>query len=324
MGAFDPAYNPPYQVSKSKPAAATQAPGYGAALAYYQGQYEPQQAYLDLQQTQQRNKIGQLYAANGLNGSQAGQNSQFANQDYSLGLQGLGVDRNNVGIDNDYYNSLQSLVNNDLSGSLGYQDIVGGLAQKLLGLQQGAVNQTYDTNRRNQISSTVATGGAQSLMNIKGLQDIYGVQQNQLGQLQQGYESTQAQIAEAKRNAQTSADRETLGIQHDLKLNDNQLAALDIKAKELGLSRDKALAGIQQGLAKMNLDTTLSVGDVLDAITSGDFQRQQIGEQIIREAQSAYGGGYFPDQNYGGSSSGSRSSDAGTGKSTSFTTLYTQ
>lgn len=263
-------------------------PQFQAATQYYQGMYEPQLATIDYNQQLQQNALGRAYAGSNLAAGQSGQNANFANQDYALGMEKLGLQRQGVGVDELYYAKLMNLLESDLSGTFGYQDKLGTLAQQMLGLQQGAVNQTHDTNRRNQISSVIANGGLQSRNNIKNLQDIYGVQQNQLGQLDQGYKETLASIDEAKRQAENAFGQRKIGVERDQAMNANQLAQLDIVAKELGLSRDKALAAIQQGLSTLKLDATLKAADIMDAMASGDFQRQQIAQQIIMEARNSY------------------------------------
>lgn len=282
-------------ISAPKPRPTPPSTGYQTALNYYQGMAEPDLAYINLQKTQQQNKLGQLYAANGLAQSQYGQNAGFADQDYNLGLQKLGLQRSDIDVNDLYYQRMLGLNDMDYQGTLKYQDTLQALASQLLGLQQGAVNQNYNSNRRNQLSSVTATGGLQSRNNILTLQDLYGTQQNQLGQLQQGYDQTLAGIAEAKRSAESAYGKTKLGLEHDLQLNENQRAMLDLDAKELGLSREKALAAMKQGLAKLNLDTVMSVQDLYDAMEMGDFQTQQIASQIINQAKQAYLGGYFPD-----------------------------
>ncbi len=285
----------------------SQPPGYNAALQYYQGQYEPQQAALDLQQSQQQQRLGLLEAGRGMGASNAGQNAAFANQGYDLGMEKLGLQRNSLGSNTDYYNQLLGLLGNDLSGTLGYQDKLQTLASQLYGVNQAEVGTAADIQRRNQISSAVGSGALQSKGNIQSLADIYTNRDYGLSKLKTGFETANAGFDEARRSAQTGFEQRQLGIKHELDLNADQLKMLDLTAKDLGLSRDKALSAIKQGLDSLNLSSVLDVQDVFDALSSGDFQRQQIGEQIVRSATSAYGAGYFGNGSaYGASGNPSR------------------
>lgn len=247
---------PLYDEGRSPTQSAIGQTGYQQALNYYQGQAEPQLAYLNLQGTQAQNKLGQFYAAKDLAASQLGSGRNFANQDYGLGMERLGLQRGAVGVDTDYYHTLQNLAGN------------------MLGLNQLDINTQYNTGVRNQMSQAIAAGAVQSKGNVSNLADLFMNKNISMGKLQGNYD---AQMA---------------GYDRQLKLNTNQLAQLDITAKELGLSREKALSSISQGLAKLNLDAVLHAGDLMDALQSNDFERQQIALQIIHAASDAAPG--FP------------------------------
>lgn len=256
--------------------------GYQQALNYYTGQYQPQLATLDLQGTIDQNHLGQFYAQNQLAQSQAGQNGSFANQDYGLGMENIGNQRAGIGIDTNYWQ--QMLASN---GTL------ANLSNQLLGLNTQDITNQAQAATRNQTSQAVANGALQAKNTVSNLADI--ITQRDLG------------IGKAQNQNQTmltNLNQQDYRYQRAIDMNANQLKGLDITAKQLGLSRDKALASINQGLARLNLDNTIGAQDLFDAMQSNDYQRQQIADQIIREATQGYSAGYFGNPSSPGSYSG--------------------
>lgn len=72
------------------------------------------------------------------------------------------------------------------------------------------------------------------------------------------------------------------------RLDDNN-KTLDIKAKEYGIDRQQVQANLQQGLAKLGIDQTTSVNQILDMLSSNDIQQRAVAEQIFRQGME-YGG----------------------------------
>lgn len=286
-------YNTPKYPTPDTKSGVTSTPGVGAAQQYYTAYYGPEFANIDLQQAQQRNKIGYLTAAQQLAGSQSGANKNYANQDYALGMEGVGLQRGQVGMDEAYYRQLLGVNDRDLSGSMGYQDTLTTLAQQLLGLNRSDVLRQATNAREAALSSATPLGAVQSRNTRLGLTDIIAQQDSSLAQLNQGYDTQMAGIGEARRNAQLGHDKTQLGLQHQLDLNQSELSALDLRAKELGLTREKALSQLQQGLESMNLSTVIGVKDIMSALTSGDMQRMMLAEQVARQAEEAARAGYF-------------------------------
>lgn len=227
------------------------------AMGYASGLYEPQYAALDYQQTLNQNHLGDVYARSALQQGHAGTNANFVNQDYGLGMEKIGLDRGAVGIDTEY------------------QQKMAEYAQTLLGLNKADITTQAGTATRNQTSEAIANGALQSKNNIATLTDITMQRDNAIAKATNAYDQTKA------------------GIDRSLAMNENQLQQLDVVAKELGLSRDKALAAINQGLQNLNLDTMISARDITDALMSGDVQRMQIANQVIMEGNRAYESGAF-------------------------------
>lgn len=268
-------------------------PNQKLAQDYYRAQYEPQLAYIDYQGVQAQNKMGQFYAQKQLAQSQGGQNSNFANQDYALGMDRLGLQRSGLGIDANYYQAL-----------LGKQGLLTDLANQLYGFNTQEITNQAQGATRNQISQSVAAGSLQAKNTVANLADIITQRDIGLGKAKNALDSTL-----------NSLDERRLGLQRSADLNANQLKQLDITAKELGLSRDKALAAISQGLARMNLNSVIGAQDLFDAMQSNDYQRQAIANQITMEATRGYEMGLFgypSPATYSGTPAGtSTSSSAG-------------
>lgn len=161
-----------------------------------------------------------------------------------------------------------------LGNAVGGVDVAKKLAAELLGLQNAGFD--IDSLEANQRAAT-QDRGLRSDATARGAYTTPGLKSD-LGDVQSNLANTQGRIGLSRKEA-------------DLRYRQTQ-DELDRRAKDLGLDRKAYDAQLQQGLAKLNLDGIITASDLAAAITSGDFQQQQIAESIIRQAQQ--NAAYFP------------------------------
>lgn len=283
----------------------TQRSGYQRALDFFGTANQTQQDWIDFQRTQFQNQIGLLQ------GNQALQ-SRLLNEDYStslarLGLQGegIGIDKEAIGREIAYYSNLLGLSEEDFKRTSGTLDTLGTLASEALALQlQGigvdetSAKQLADVNTRQVLSDATARGAVPAPGTQQAFTDIQNQLVNQLEafginrkESERGFRELMTNLTERKGQLGTDFQRETLGLKNKQQQARDAEKQLGLRAKDLGLQKDQLRTALQQGLAKLNLDTVISIDELMGAIVGGDFKQQQIAEDIIRQATDA--AGYF-------------------------------
>lgn len=208
---------------------------------------------------------------------------QFANnQTYRDQLAGQ------IGMTNASQSAQTDYLNQDYNTGLSRLD----LQQKSQGIQKNALgrqpqylatlhdlanqllNQSADTARRGATSSAIARGANTSIGFNQQLGDINSQLANQLAQSDTRYAEQQASVAD-------------------------QNAALDLQAKDLGLSRDALKTELSRGLDRLGLSSMMSVADLTGKLNSSQVQDQVIAQQIFNEAMqsSDYYAQHYPGFN---------------------------
>lgn len=159
---------------------------------------------------------------------------------------------------------------------LSFDDVLAGLNNESAGIREQLANQLlgFDQDRseldmgyrRDQLGlGNQIAGERDNLANI-------GIDRDQN---RYGLDSTMRDIG---------LSREELGANYNSTMRD-----LDIRGGELGLTRDQMAASIQRQLENASLDRFFGVADVMNALNSNDIQRQQLAEQIVRQATANAG-----------------------------------
>lgn len=136
--------------------------------------------------------------------------------------------------------------------------------------------QSWQNAGRNQFATKSEATPRGSVGSVGYKQKMTGIQQDLANQL--------TGIGIDKDSAVFGAREAAMGrTEQKAKINDNN-AMLDIKAKEYGIDRAQVESNLQQGLAKLGIDQTASVGQIMDMLASNDVQQRALGEQIFRDA----------------------------------------
>lgn len=299
------------------------------AYNYYTAQNGAAMAQLGLADSMGMTDIAQANANADLMERYGQQDIGFGNRQYDLTMGGIGIDRDTANRQYGYYGQLSGMANANLARQLGLLDESSGLyrdsaarQQAYIGQQQGFntegynldvgnINQNHQTALRQQREQAAMSGSNTSFGNRWALGDIAGTHQYQLGQADLGRRETDAGLVDQGRSVQEQLARQLLGIKGergDLQYSNtreqlgyreqqaqtqDRLRHLDIRAGEAGLTRDQMQSGIQRQLERSQLDRFFGVADVLAALDSNDIQRQQLAEQIIRQATAGVASGMF-------------------------------
>lgn len=123
------------------------------------------------------------------------------------------------------------------------------------------------------------TGIARDTSALRRMEQQVGFE-DQRGQLG----SDQARVKNAEDLARIGFDRQGIeNIRAGGNLED-QKKQLNLRAWQMGLDEDTLKNTLQQGLNRIGIDTAMSVGDLMDALTSNDLQARQVAEQIYTTA----------------------------------------
>jgi hypothetical protein len=252
--------------------------GQAAAM---RGQYDAQQARIPL--------INASY----------GQQASGMTRESDLRRQLLGYDRGNIDIERGglnrqigYYGNVQGTKDRQTAAMLGYLDRdyrsgLGGLQvqrnQANLGAEQTTGNLNSDATARGAYTAAGTNTQRTDIQNNLA-QQIAGINIEQ-EKLQTGTERSQSNLLFDQELGRMST------AEQQARLGDRQ-KTLDNEAAKLGVQGDILGAQLQQGLARLNLDQTMSVGQLMDAMSSNDAQQQALAAQIIQQAVGA--AGYFP------------------------------
>jgi hypothetical protein len=243
-----------------------QAGGFQSALDFFTQMYGPGFIQNDINDSVYQGQIGAL------SGYQSEQtkllNDQYQNALAGLGLQNQGIDVTQAGNLRtiDYYNHLQDL------------------ASQLLGVNQEDTKNAATTATRNVNSSATARGAFNAPGTGWQRDDIQSDLASTLQQLQLGY------------------DKESAGYSEGISNLYEQNQMLDLQAQQLGLNSDQLRTQLDMGLARLGLDTTLSINDLMGKLASGSVQDQMLANQIFMAALQ--GSDYFTQFTGGGYSGG--------------------
>lgn len=219
----------------------------------------------------------------------------------------------------DYYNARQGVQDNRLGTNLDYNDYestnYGYLRNDLFtdfqarakqyDLDQARTDENYAYDKQKAWSDAIARGGAvspgfQGDLSHLGSERDYA--QNSLNQnrallwsdLHKGLvqnDLQQAQLANQRQNLLYDNQLEHLDTdEQQARLRDRE-TELDYQAKLLNADKNVLAAQLQSGLANLNLNRAVSVGGIMDAMSSNNLQRQQLAGQVMMQAlQASYMG----------------------------------
>lgn len=158
--------------------------------------------------------------------------------------------------------------------NLGWSDAIGRGGASSVGFDDSLKHMVSEHDYANKISNT-----QQQEAFLAGLKENTGYEQNKTQ-----IEEQKTKINQDSRNIMYDNSLQRLDTaEQEAKLRDRNVQ-LDYQARGLGLSRDQAYAQLSSGLAKLNLDQYLSVGQLMDQMSSNDIQRQQLASNIFLSA----------------------------------------
>lgn len=305
-------------------------PGLGSVMAGNSGQYgKPNPGYGPTYNAQRDTAnmlaqfnapaLAQLQSQQSLLGLQMGvQGQQYANQQQQLrdsygydtarlGLeqQGIGIDQAAASRQQDYYNALYGIDREKYQQAMGYTgDLKGFSREDFQNTLNRLANQASQT-RYNADSSVMdlqgdlaAAGAFTSAGGRRKRGDIYAARDYQLTDLarqvqgtdigfrreQAGFDNTMANLtSDFKAAGLTNAEQQA-------RLGD-RLKQLDLQAQGLGISRQELDSRLQTGLTTLNLNNTVSVGQLMDALSSNNAAQAQWANSIVMQALGVSGGG---------------------------------
>lgn len=261
-------------------------PAMTAATQFYQGVYGPRDQLLQGQLANQRARMGMTV------GNQQYQ-SGILNRGYDLDLAGIANQEATLGIDRDAIarqlagiGQIGDLDERALDAESGYLGELLGLSGDELSLAQRIARFQADRARRGLTSDMAARGGYISPGYREGQQDVNTELAQQLERAQLGQDREVIGIRNRMMGIGLDRERGRLGREEDAaKLRDRE-RALDIQARDYGLSRDRLRVQLEQGLARLSLDAVMDVNQLMDMVNDTQIERRLLAEQIIREAMS--------------------------------------
>lgn len=286
--------------------------GFGSALSLYDQLNAGQSNYLNNQGQNlnfQMNALGPAY------GAQSGALRQNYNSSVglnNLAAQATGADRASIGRQRGYLDSMYGVDQAKYGTNVGYQNALKGFAGQAYGIAgkthtsvlEQLANQLADSQRQavNEDKGVRSQATAAGAYTAQGTRDDVATVEadrasrqanNAQQRLQEGYSYDQTGVA--YRRDLSGIDNTIANMGYDLqasglstaeqkaKLGD-RMAQLDIQAKTFGLKNDQLESQLSQGLASLNLDQVMSVGQLMDSLNSNDYQKAQLAQQIIGQA----------------------------------------
>lgn len=290
-----------------------------SALNFYAGIYGPEMAQLQNQQAQLGGRIG---AINSGYGQQAG----ALNRGYNADLAGLGLDqrlidneRGGIGRQIGYYTNVDNIQEQQYLANQALQmQLLGfnadyartnraGFDQDVLQRDQSlAQNKFAEQRAREQMMSDLAAGGATV---SAGARSDSGALKTELGFANQttnreferaklgftdkdtGLRSDKAQIENRQKNLLYDRELGKLSNAEQKARLEERGRALDIESERIGVNKEKLAAGLQQGLAALNMQNIASIGQIMDAMNSNNMQQAALARSIFEQAlanQSAF------------------------------------
>lgn len=290
---------------------------FDTSLSVYDSLYGPEQAYNGMQHD---NRVAQLQSMPGLYGDQASAlRAGTAAQQAQLGLQqrGNAAEAAGLGRQSDYYSRLYGLDQRGTATNIDYQNRLRGFLNQSYGVATGvhgsvldqlanqAAQARYTAGQQGRAADSQATaaGAFTSAGHRQTNKDIAAdlgfnlanntqqVAQENLGYKQTGIERSKAEAGIDNTIRGLSLDLERSGLttaEQQARLGDRRVQ-LGIQSQIYGLQSDQMAASLQQGLAKLNLDQSVSMGQLFDAIQSNNMQSASVARQVIEKALAAAG-----------------------------------
>jgi hypothetical protein len=232
----------------------------------------------------------------------------FDRERLGLAQQELGIDRNALMRQQGYYDDLYGIDREKFNQNVGYQNRLGqfnfqsfGVTKADLARQAAQTQADADRQQRGLRSDLTAAGAYTSQGGREGRRDIDTARASQLrgidlqGQAAQiGFERDQAGIQNTIANLTSDFKASGLTTAEQKARLQDRLSALDLKGRELGVSGRELSSRLEQGLASLNLDQIVSMGQLMDAVTSNNAAQAQWANDVMMkafEAALSMGGG---------------------------------
>lgn len=215
--------------------------------------------------------LNQQLAANRANyGVQNRYNQQdigFANQDYNLAMQGVGLDRNRIqqqanALGRDYATDVKGLnLNYDqYARQMAMQPQLRGLQNQLFGLSEADINRESQRSIRGLTSDATARGALGS----QGYQQAMGYERAELADALSGLGVNKKQYDIQQTETEAKVNDQYKQYQLDFEKLNNSLRkgnegiqqadqALNLQAQKLGLSNQQAVANINRAIEQLGI-----------------------------------------------------------------------
>lgn len=236
----------------------------------------PQQNLLNFQRAQAERTAMQQAMSQALD--RTGLQNQYSNNMARLGLQeqGLGLDRQG----NQIQRGMLGLDREGLGVSRKYIGQMMGVSDRDLASTLEGIGQNLATDQRNTTSDYTSRGSYFAPFHRLDLADNYATAlrgmsdaRRQREAQQYGYDRDLANIG--------LDDRRIDYRYQDLGLSDKRL---DLEARKIGLSRDEYEQALDQGLAQLGLQGSMSADQLAAALYSNDAQQAELAQQILMSA----------------------------------------
>ena len=216
----------------------------------------------------------------------------------------------------DFLNQQQGFATRDYSTDWDFLNQQAAKSTEDLGFRdRGFDNQLADAGmaqqaRDQQIREAIATGGGGLTQGIGadrkqsnylfdaagrdiGLQreqsrSDYGFEQSGISRdrtkLQTGYDRDIAGFDNQRKNMNIDLERSGLDRDQQQAQANDRLGQLRLESERYNVDQDALQANLQNQLERLGLESSLSTGQLLDAIRSGNTQQQQLAQQIFMQA----------------------------------------
>lgn len=305
--------------------AAPQTPSYGQAYNMFNGMAAPQFAQIDQQQAQNRSRIAALQAQFNQAKGFMNTNLSLGNRQIDLGLEGLGIQKGGAERDFDSIVKLQNLLNDNYvremaevdkfqqlygkgyEGQMGYTTTLEDLANQLFALQEYGRTTDYSMDKRKTTGQLAASGGFGGTGTSGTLGHLFSQFDTDIRGFKLGHEEKVAGIEEQRRALRQAYEEAMLGFEgqrgdltygyntqaeslwNQADAKEDEIAMMDLKAREYGLQREQLAASLTQGLKNMQLSNAVNVNDIMAAIASGDVNRMLLAQQVMNQAMLVAG-----------------------------------
>lgn len=212
------------------------------------------------------------------NNSKYGVDKGFLNQDYDIGMRGIGLNQEGLGIDRGA----------NARDAAYYQNL-----RNILGQQMGITGETFN-NTQQQLQNDAAT-------NVRNINSEYTgrgawfapMRGNKVSDTFKNYDTSLQAADLQRRNTLLGQGKEDLGYEKSIAETGDKNKKLDILAKQYGLDAEKLKANLDQGLANLGYSHFTDSLGLIDQLGKGGADVSTI-QNIINQALqsgSAYNSG---------------------------------